>query len=197
MISAILGLVLAAAAPIQKIEVQKLDAPKMDFKLPDMPKADGLKGAEAPKNDEMQTKTAAGDLRAANTATTSVAKVVAVTHAKDFAVTKTGRKPTGAISGFTLGSLPAHIGAFKTCVHVANESGLPVSLKASFKSPGGNELLSSRADVTFGSGNEMDVVIEWDGFEATVAGDYKFVVTLDGKAAGEFPLPIQGKPATP
>ena len=189
MFSALVGLILAAA-PIQKIEVQKLETSKMDFKMPDMPKADGIKGTEAPKNDEMQTKTAAGDLRSVDTAGGATAKVVSVTHAKDFAVVKNGRKAQGKVDGFNFTALPARIGAFKTCVRLSSPDGVPVALKASFKSPAGNELLSSRADVTFGANNEMDVVIEWDGFEATVAGDYKLVVAVDGKAAGEFTLPV-------
>ncbi|HEY3447140.1 MAG TPA: hypothetical protein VGK67_12280 [Myxococcales bacterium] len=165
----------------------------MDFKLPEMPKADGLKGSESPKNDEMQTKSAAGDLRSVSTTGGPTAKVVSVTHAKDFAATKNGYKAVGGISAFNFASLPARVGSFKTCVRLSSADGVPVQLKTTFKSPAGNELLSSRADVTFGSGNEMDVVIEWEGFEANSAGEYKLVVAIDGKTAGEFPLAVQGK----
>jgi len=195
MLPALMCLVLAAAPQkieVQKIDAQKLEAPKVDFNLPDVPKADGIKGTEAPKNDQMQTKSAAGDLRSVST-TGAAAKVVSVAHARDFAATKAGYKPVGGISGFSFSSLPARVGSFKTCVRLSSPDGVPVQLKTTFKSPAGNELLSSRADVTFGAGSEMDVVIEWDGFEANAAGEYKLVVTLDGKAAGEFPISVQGK----
>ena len=194
MLSAFLGLVLAAAAPIGKLEAPpKVEAPKIDLKLPEIPKAEGLQGASAPKNEEMQTKSAAGDLRSVDHAGGPTAKVVSVVNAKDFTVSKAGRKPVGRVDSFSFASLPAHVGAFKTCVRLSSVDGVPVSLKATFKSPAGNELLSSRADVTFGENNEMDVVIEWDGFEANAAGEYKLVVTIDGKAAGEFALPVQAK----
>lgn len=196
MLTTLLCLAVLTAAPqkieVGKIQTEKLDAPKLDFALPDVPKADGIKAKEAPKNDEMQTKSAAGDLRSVSTEGPS-AKVVSVMHAKDFAATKAGYKPVGGISGFSFASLPARVGAFKSCVRLASANGVPVQLKVVFKSPAGNELLSSRADVTFGNGNEMDVVIEWDGFEANAAGEYRLVVSVDGKVSGEFPLAVAGK----
>ncbi|MGC4113121.1 MAG: hypothetical protein QM765_00260 [Myxococcales bacterium] len=196
MLTALLSLLLVAAPQkleIQKIDAQKPDAPKIDLNLPQVPKADGVKAGEAPKNDQMQTKTAAGDLRSVSTTDGPSAKVVSVVHAKDFAATKNGYKPVSGISGFNFTSLPARVGAFKTCVRLSSTNGIPVQLKVSFKSPAGNELLSSRADVNFGAGSEMDVVIEWDGFEANAAGDYKVLVTLDGKPSGEFPIHVQGR----
>ncbi|MBI5543848.1 MAG: hypothetical protein HY901_08185, partial [Deltaproteobacteria bacterium] len=112
---------------------------------------------------------------------------------RDFTVTPTGRKPVGRVDSLSVASLPAKVGAFKTCVRVSSGDGMPVPLKASLRSPAGTELLSSRAEVTFGAASEMDVVIEWEGFEATQAGEYKLALSLDGRPAGEFPLAVQGK----
>jgi hypothetical protein len=188
------ALMLLAAAPIQKVEpIEKIERPKIDLQLPDMPKADGLKGP-AKADEPMQAKQASGDLRSSQNPQVSGAKVLGVTHAKDFTQTKNGYKPVASIGSFTVGSLPAKTGAFKTCVKVGSSDGVPVSLRTSIKSPGGNDMGSSeRVDVTFGTAESMDVVIDWPGFEASVAGEYKLVVLLDGKPAGEFPLVVATK----
>jgi len=193
MLTALLSLVLAAAAPIQKLEAPpKLEAPKLDLSLPEVPKADGLKGT-APKEDEMRTKATSSEPRSAGVSSGPTAKIVSVVNAKGFSVTKSGRKPVGRIEALTFSSLPARVGAFKTCIRLTSADGIPVTLKASFRSPSGAELLSSLTDVTFGSSNDVEVVIDWDGFEASSAGDYKLVVALDGKPASELALPVRGK----
>ena len=192
MLSALACLILAAA-PVQKLEpIGRIETPKIDLQLPDMPKADGLNGPA--KGDEpMQAKQAAGDLRAGSPPA-NVAKVLSVVHARDFAATKAGYKPVSRLDSFAMGTLPAKTGAFKSCVRVGTSDGVPVTLRATIKSPAGNEMLSSdRVDVTFGSMASIDVVIDWPGFEASTAGEYHLLVMLDGKVSGEFPLAVTGK----
>lgn len=189
MVSIAVGLLLAAA-PIQKIDPPpKIEAPKLDLRLPEVPKANDLSGPS--KATELETRRAAGDQ--GSTGTPGVAKVESVVHARDFAAGKSGRKPVGRIDGFTFATLPGKVAPFKTCVRLASPDGVPVVLKVAVKSPAGTELLSSRADVSFGGAGAMDVVIEWDGFEAGQAGEYKVVVSVDGRTSGEFPLAIQAK----
>ena len=184
---------LLAAAPVQKLEKVQLEKTTLDMKLPDMPKTDGLAGPS--KDSQLETKHAAGDLRSVTTGQTAGTKVASVIHAKDFArAAGGGYKPVGRIDTFSVGTLPAKTGAFRSCVRLATSDGVPVSLRAQIKSPTNTEMLSSdRVDVTFGTTSFMEVVIDWPGFEATQAGDYKLVVTLDGQAAGEFPITVQGK----
>jgi hypothetical protein len=183
---------LLAVAPVTKLEKGQLEKTTLDMKLPDMPKTDGLAGPA--KEAQLETKHAAGDLRSVTTGQTAGTKVSQVTHAKDFARSPNGYKPMGRIDSFAVGTLPAKTGAFRTCVRLATTDGVPVSLRAQIKSPSNTELLSSdRVDVTFGTASYMEVVIDWPGFEATQAGDYKLVVTLDGQAAGDFPIPVSGK----
>jgi len=192
MLLTVLSLVLAAA-PVQKIEKVQLEKTTLDLKLPDMPKADGLAGPSK-DDDQLETKHAAGDLRSVTTGKAGGTKVASVMHAKDFQRSANGYKPVSRIDGFTVGTLPAKTGAFRTCVRLATSDGVPVSLRAQIKSPTGTEVLSSdRVDVTFGTATFMDVVIDWPGFEATQAGDYKLAVTLDGQTGGEFPISVQGK----
>jgi hypothetical protein len=190
MLSAVLAL-LVVAAPVQKVDLTKIESPKIDGPvLPDIPKVDGLSGPT--RSEELQVKQTTSDLRIV-TGKPGSTKVESVIHAHDFSLTRSGRKPVNRIDGFSVGGLPAKIGPFKTCVKLSTTDDVPVTLKVSLKSPSGNELLSSRADVAFDGAASVEVVIDWDGFQASQLGEYKLVVMMDGRAAGEFPVLVQGR----
>jgi len=190
MLTIALALTVLAAAPIQKIEKIQLEKQTLDFKLPAVPKADGLSAPS--KTEELETKRAAGDLSAnmGKPGQVGAAKVESVKHARDFQPTKNGYRPVNGIEGFTVNALPTRVTPFKTCVRIGTPDGVPVVMKTSIKSPGGAELMASRADVSFAGANAVDVIIEWDGFEASQAGEYKIAVLLDGKPSGEYPLKL-------
>jgi len=188
MIAALLAL-LTAAAPI-KFEPPKYDAPKFDSPKIDLgtaiPKADGLSGPS--QTQEPEAKQSPGGLRAPSTTGVKVAGVV---NARDFGGGVTARKPVGRIEAFTVPAIPAKIPPFKTLVRLKSTDGIAVTVKTAVKSPAGEELLSSRAEAPFGSNDEIELVVGWDGFEATKEGDYKIVVTVAGASPVEFPLPVK------
>jgi hypothetical protein len=188
------ALLLASLAAAPKIEpIPKMEAPKINLDLPKVPKADGLSGTA--REQQAEPKQTAGDLRsqAGMPGAGAPAKLASAVNAKDFVVATGGRKPVGRIDAFTVPGLPARISGFKTCLKLVSGSGAPVTVRAVLRSPSGEELLSSRAEVAFTSGEQMELVIEWDGFEARNAGDYHLVVFLDGAQAGDYLLPVQGR----
>lgn len=183
---------LASSVPSLKAP-PRAEPPKVDLNLPGVPKAEGLSEPSRPAT--LESKQSAGDLRSSlEPAGRSRASISSVLHAKDFSATAKGHTPVGRIDALTSAAFPAQFGTFKTCMTVVSTDGLPVVLKASLRSPSGTEILASRADVHFDSGGgRRDVVIEWESFQAAQAGPYVIAVTLDGRAAGELPLPIRAK----
>ncbi len=191
---ALLSLVLLAAAP--KLEPiappPKIDKPKLQLELPEVPKAEGLSGSA--RQEEAQPKQTAGDLRSGAGVpgqASAPAKLVSAVHARDFRASAEGHKPLGRIDSFTVPGLPARIAPFKTCLRLRSPSRAPAMVKASLRSPAGEELLSSRAEVSFSSNEEVELVVDWDGFQATRGGDYHLVVLIDGAQAEDLMVPVE------
>ena len=196
MIHLFMTLVVVAAgpkAPPKLDPITKPDAPKLDIKLPDMPKANGL--ARPASNDEEPTlkRSATEKPGEAVKANGSTAKVESIIHARDFQMVGGKRRAAVTIDGFDMASFPAKVSPFKSLIKVVSSDGGPVTLKTEILSPGGDLVLSSHADVVFSGTQFVEVLIEWAGFEAVRPGDYKILTLLDGRPGGEFALPIRGK----
>ena len=185
---AALALIALAAAPARLDSAPKFEAPKLEMKLPPLPKVESLSGP-APR-EALETRQAASDQRASERP--AGAKVASIVHAREFARgAEGGFKPVSRFDALTVSGLPSRIAAFKTCVRLTSGDRLPVVVRAAVKAPSGEELLSSRAEVSFGSRGMMEVVIDWEGFTVSRTGDFKLAVSLDGAPSGEFPLPVQ------
>ncbi|MFN7131856.1 MAG: DUF6941 family protein [Myxococcales bacterium] len=183
----LLMLALAAPPKLGKIEVPKAEAPKLDWGKQDPLKADGLTRPE--QEQQLETRKAATEVARPGGASASVEKVV---HAREFVGSGEARKPKGPIDAFAVAGFPARIERFKSLLRLSSKDRSPVILRVSVRSPAGDELLSSRGEASFDAGEQVDFVIDWDGFEARAPGDYKFVVTIDGETR-EFALPVRGK----
>ncbi len=185
---AALALIALAAAPLHLDSAPKPQAPKLDMKLPPLPNVESLSGP-APKEAALEARQAASDQRAGERAAGS--KVTSVVHAHDFTKADGGYRPVSRFDALTVTGLPSRITAFKTCVRLTSGQKLPVVVRAALKAPSGEEVLSSRAEVSFGSRSMMEVVIDWEGFTVSRTGDFKLAISLDGTPSGDFPLPVQ------
>ena len=185
---------LLAAAPkgVGKLEIPKIETQKLDLNMPALPKGDGMASTAADKGPEL--KTAPGSVTAPSHGASS-AKVEKATHARDFALTLDGRRPKSALDGFKIDKVPSHIEPFKTCLRFSSSDGNPAAVIVKLVSPGGEELLASRGDVVFGKTNQIDFVIDWEGFEARQEGNYRVTVSVDGAPGGDFPIPVALKAA--
>jgi hypothetical protein len=114
-----------------------------------------------------------------------------VTHAKSFSRAEGGWRPVSPIESFVVAGVPARIAPFKTCVRISSGEKVPVAVRTALKTPSGEEMLSSRSEVAFGSKDTMELVIDWEGFSAARTGDYKLAVSLDGGRVAEFPFQVQ------
>lgn len=164
-----------------------VQAPKLELKLAPLPLVEGLSGPA--RENGLQAREAPSDQRAP--VRLEGAKIAGVIHAKSFARGEDGYRPVSPIESFVVASVPARIAPFKTCVRLTSGERLPVVVRTALRSPSGEELLSSRAEVAFGPRESMELVVDWDGFQAVRAGDYKLVVSLDGAAPAEYPLSVQ------
>ncbi|MGI5864183.1 MAG: hypothetical protein ACOX6T_19305 [Myxococcales bacterium] len=185
-------LLVALAAPPKvppKLEpAPKLESPKLEIELPELPNTDGLEGPARQKEPELRR--AGSDLHGA--AQDGAAKLESIVHARDFSVGAKGRAPVGRIDSFVVEGLPSSIPPFKSLLRLVSPGKVPAIVRVRIVSPGGEELLASRAEVSFGSNEVMELVIDWEGFRAVREGDYKVVVDVDGKTS-EHPLALKAK----
>ncbi len=191
--AAIVMAVLAAAAPVEgagpapaKAPIT-VEAPKLDLKLAPLPLLEGLSGPS--RENDLQARDAPSDQR--TPANLEGAKIASVTHAKSFSQAEGRHRPVSPIESFEVGSFPARIAPFKTCIRLTSGERLPVVVRVALRSPNGDDLLSSRSEVSFGARDSMELVVDWDGFQALRAGNYKLLVSLDGGLPAEYPLSVQ------
>lgn len=163
-----------------------VDAPKLEIKLAPLPLVEGLSGPA--RESGLEVREAPSDQR--EPARLEGAKIASVIHAKDFAKVENGYRPVSPIESFVVPSAPARIAPFKTCVRLTSDERLPVVVRASLRSPSGDELLSSRAEVAFGVRDFMELVVDWDGFQAMQVGEYKLLVSLDGGLPAQYSLSV-------
>ncbi len=185
--TALLMLALTAPPKLEKIEVPKVETPKLKWEKQAPLEADGLTTPDA--NTGLEAKKAPKDEARPGGPSATVDRV---THARDFLSGADGSKPRSLIHGFDVAGFPARIEGFKSCLRLKSKDRSPAIVKVSLLAPSGAELLSSRGEVSFNTGDQLDYVVDWEGFDALTAGEYKLVVTLDGKAT-EFVLPVREK----
>jgi hypothetical protein len=164
-----------------------VDAPKLEIKLAPLPLVEGLSGPA--RESGLQAREAPSDQR--EPTRLEGAKIASVIHAKDFAKVEGGYRPVSPIESFVVPSVPARIAPFKTCVRLTSSERLPVVVRASLRSPSGDELLSSRAEVAFGARDSMELLVDWDGFQALRVGEYNLLVSLDGGLPAQYSLSVQ------
>lgn len=196
MYTALLVLLLLSAPPKATPKFEKppkIEAPKLDLALPDLPKADGLEAPVQPKDQE--TRQAPGSLRAGTgqpgEKQTEI-KLEALEHAFDFTRSAKGYKAVRRIDALAVPGLPANLPAFKTMLRLASPDRIPATVRVRIQTPDGQDLLSSRIDVDFVDNEVMELVVEWEGFQAARLGDYRIVVDIDGKQT-EHKLPVRAR----
>ncbi len=166
----------------------KLESPKLQIELPELPDADGLAGPAKPREPDLRR--APSDLNGA--ARSGSARLETIVHARDFSAGAKGRAPLGRIDSFLVEGLPSSLPPFKSLLRLVSPERVPATVRVRLVSPGGEVLLSSRAEVSFGSNEVMELVVDWEGFRAMSEGDYKVVVDVDAKTS-EHPLPLKVK----
>src|SRR5690606_8070624 len=167
--------------------VPRVEPPRLKWDKQDPIKADGLTTPDAKKG--LETRRAPGEEARPGEPS---AKVQSVTHARDFLTGADGSKPRSLINAFEVPGFPSRIEGFKSRLRLVSRDRSPTTVRVSLLAPSGAELLTSRGEVVFSSGDQLDYVIDWDGFDALTAGDYKLVVVLDGRTS-EFILPVREK----
>jgi len=166
-----------------KIEPPRVELPKLDIALPEVPDASGLVATAREASLDSQT---GSEL---SPATAAAPRVVSVQIARDFVPSPAGLRAVGALDAFVVPAFPARL-SFQTSVRLVSPDRMPARLKVQIKTPGGIELASASRAVTFDK-DEAEVVLRWDSVTVRQEGDHRVVVSLDGVLAAEQPLGVK------
>ena len=172
-----------AEEPKKLVGTKKTRAPKLDLAMPkfeQLPSGQGLdKPAPQPASEASRHAEEGPPY-----------SIVSVIHAKSFAGTAQGLKPSGTLTQVTVSGKPLATEPFSTVVRVRSPQRHSASIEVQVLDGRESTVMEARGELVFKNSDEAEWAVDWAPTGVRSAGDFQVQVRVAGALVGSTPLRV-------
>lgn len=173
-----------AEEPKKLVGTKKPKAPKLDLTLPKLEQLPTEEGLRKPPPQPEMSESSQHEVNEPYT-------LVAVTHAKSFAGTPQGLKPTaGELAQVAVDGRPLTTEPFTTVVRVRSPSRRSSLVEVQILDPRESTVMSASGQLVFKNGDEAEWAVDWAPTAVRSAGAFQVQVRVGGLLVGTRSLAV-------